>query len=166
MAANQHRYHVHLVWTGGPGSASFRNHNRDYLLRSGDKPPISGSSDAIFRGNAARWNPEDLLVASLSACHQLWYLGLCAEAGIVVTAYEDDAEGVMIEEKSGGAGQFTEVILRPRVTLAPGSDQATAKALHHTAHERCFIARSMNFPVTHTPVVMIESAPGSELQQA
>ena len=158
-AGRLHRYHIHLVWTGRQESTSFRNHNRDYLIASEGKPSIRGSSDAVFRGDSARWNPEDLLVASLSACHELWYLGLCAAANIVVIAYEDDAEGVMFEEHAGGAGQFTEVILRPRVTLAPGSDLAAAEALHHTAHERCFIARSVNFPVTQIPYTEIEPAP-------
>lgn len=156
----EHRYEVHLAWTGGQqGSSPFRNHSRDYLLISGTKPPISGSADPVFRGNPARWNPEELLVASLAACHQLWYLGLCAAAGIVVVAYEDDAEGVMRETSPGGAGAFTEVVLRPRVVLAPASDLATAEALHHQAHERCFIARSVNFPVTLVPQTVIGPAP-------
>lgn len=161
MATRQHRYRVDLTWTGHENAGTtFRNHNRNYVLSASSKPLISGSSDPIFRGDAARWNPEDLLVASLCACHQLWYLGLCAAAGIVVTAYEDHAEGVMVEEAAGGAGQFSEVTLRPHVTLAPGSDLAAAEALHHTAHERCFIARSVNFPVKHAPVVVVADTPG------
>jgi organic hydroperoxide reductase OsmC/OhrA len=150
MAGRRHNYRVRLHWTGNSGAdaASFRRHDRSYELSAPGKPVIAGSSDAVFRGDAARWNPEDLLVASLSSCHQLWYLGLCAAAGVVVAAYEDDAEGVMLEEEAGGAGQFTAVVLRPRVTLAPGADRARAQALHATAHAKCFIARSVNFPVT------------------
>jgi organic hydroperoxide reductase OsmC/OhrA len=165
MAVREHRYRVQLSWTGDAGApaASFRNHNRAYVLSARGKPPIAGSSDAAFRGDRSRWNPEDLLVASLSACHKLWYMGLCAEAGVTVLAYEDEAEGVMLEDKAGGAGQFTAVVLHPRVTLAPGSDTDKAKTLHHVAHEKCFIARSVNFPVTHVPsIIVAASAAGPE----
>jgi organic hydroperoxide reductase OsmC/OhrA len=155
MADRKHHYSTRLVWTGGKDSTgSFRNHVRAYEISAPGKPVIPGSSDAVFRGDAARWNPEDLLVASLSACHKLWYMGLCAAAGIVVLAYEDTADGTMIEEAEGG-GQFVKVTLRPRVTLAPGSDRREAESLHHEAHQKCFIARSVNFPVVHEPVVEI-----------
>ena len=151
MAANQHRYRVHLVWTGGPGSASFRNHNRDYLLSSGDKPPISGSSDAIFRGNAARWNPEDLLVASLSACHMLTFIDTARHHGFVVDLYEDDAVGVL-GRTAEGRRAITSVTLRPRIGFVgpqPSPDQLAD--LHHRAHEGCFIANSVRTVVTVAP---------------
>src|SRR6202046_4952316 len=111
MATRTHIYRTHLTWTGADAAVPFRNHRRDYRVAADGKSPIEGSSDALFRGDASRWNPEDLLVASLSACHQLWYLGLCAEAGIVVQAYRDDAVGVMAEQ-ADGAGQFESVTLR------------------------------------------------------
>jgi organic hydroperoxide reductase OsmC/OhrA len=156
MAGQTHHYSTRLVWTGGKDSTgSFRNHVRAYEISAPGKPVIAGSSDAVFRGDAGRWNPEDLLVASLSACHKLWYMGLCAAAGIVVLAYEDAADGTMVEEEAGGGGQFVKVTLRPRVTLAPGSDRRKAESLHHTAHKNCFIARSVNFPVVHEPVVEV-----------
>lgn len=155
MGDRTHRYEATLVWTGGTAQAvPFGKHDRSYDLQVPGKPTIPGSSDTVFRGNPNRWNPEDLLVASLSACHHLWYMGLCAAAGIVVRAYEDAAEGTMEEEATGG-GQFVRVTLRPRVTLAPGSDRQRALALHHTAHEKCFIARSVNFPVEHVAVVEV-----------
>jgi organic hydroperoxide reductase OsmC/OhrA len=157
--SREHHYHTRLVWTGGANTAEpFRNHDRAYEIHSQGKASIAGSSDPVFRGNASRWNPEDLLVASLSACHQLWYLGLCAAAGIVILTYEDEAEGIMIEEAAGGAGQFARVTLRPRVILAPGSDREGALALHHTAHEKCFVARSVNFPVDYDCVVEVASS--------
>ncbi len=149
MAGKTHHYRVALNWTGADDGGN----RRDYVLTALGKPPIAGSADAVFGGDAARWNPEDLLVASLSACHQLWYLGLCAAAGIAVTGYTDAAEGVMIEESAGGAGQFTEVVLRPVVTLAAPADTAKAMALHDVAHARCFIARSVTFPVRCEPRV-------------
>lgn len=152
MPAHEHSYAVSLQWTGneGPGTSSYTGYKRDHDIRGAGKPVIVGSSDPAFRGDAARWNPEELLVASLAACHQLWYLHLCAQAGVVVVAYEDHAVGVMSEE-AGGAGQFSRVVLRPQVTLAAGSDAAKALSLHHDANAKCFIARSMNFPVLHEP---------------
>jgi organic hydroperoxide reductase OsmC/OhrA len=113
---------------------------------------IAGSSDPHFRGDGTRYNPEDLLVASLSACHMLSYLHLCAVNQVVVTAYEDDAIGSMAENRDG-SGQFIEVVLRPRVTIAPESDVVKALALHEDAGRVCFIARSVNFPVRHEPII-------------
>jgi len=151
-----HRYGTRLKWMGAAdGTAPFRRHDRSYLLSCGGKPAIEGSSDPVFRGDASRWNPEDLLVASLSACHHLWYMGLCAQAGIEVVAYEDDAEGEMREVATDGAGEFVRVTLRPHVTIAAGADRDEALALHGKAHENCFIARSVNFPVEHVPFVDI-----------
>lgn len=150
MGAKQHHYRVSLAWSGntGGGTASGRGYSRAHELLAEGKPPIPGSSEPGFRGDGSRWNPEELLLASLSACHQLWYLGLCAAAGVVATAYEDHAEGWMAEE-ADGAGQFTRVLLRPHVALAPGSDVGKARALHHEANAKCFIARSVRFPVEH-----------------
>lgn len=156
MPQREHRYSVHLTWTGntGTGTSSYREYKRDHELASPGKAVISGSSDPHFRGDRSRWNPEELLVASLSACHQLWYLHLCADAGVVVTAYEDRAEGVMVEEADGG-GRFLRVVLRPAVAIATHSERSVALALHEKAHALCFIARSVNFPVEHEPTVTV-----------
>ena len=147
--AREHRYHTTVRWTGntGAGTVSYRGYRRDYEIAAEGKPVIPGSSDPHFRGDGARWNPEELLVASLSACHKLWYLHLCADAGIVVTSYEDDAEGFMTE-LANGSGSFDRVVLRPRVTITAESDAAHAMALHERAHEMCFIASSVKFPVS------------------
>jgi organic hydroperoxide reductase OsmC/OhrA len=152
--ARQHAYTVTVTWTGnaGNGTTGYRDYQRSHEIASLGKPPIYGSSDPAFRGDAQRWNPEELLVASLSACHKLWYLHLCADAGVVVNAYIDEATGVM-EESTDGSGQFVQVILKPKVSLAPGSDPAKALSLHHAAHAKCFIARSVNFPVLCEPSV-------------
>ena len=156
MAGKQHRYRVELKWTGnrGAGTKSYTAYERSHELRAGAKPMLPASSDPSFRGDRERWNPEELLVASLSSCHQLWYLHLCAVNGVIVTAYEDAAEGVMAEE-SDGSGQFVSVTLRPHVTIAQGSDPDKAQHLHHEASAKCFIARSMNFPVAHEPTVTV-----------
>jgi organic hydroperoxide reductase OsmC/OhrA len=155
VAARTHRYNVTVKWTGntGSGTSDYKKYRRDHEIVSNfAKQPILGSSDPAFRGDAARWNPEELLVASLSACHKLWYLHLCAEAGVVVTEYVDDAEGIM-QESPDGSGTFRRVILRPRVIIASSSDSEKARTLHQVAHAKCFIANSVNFPVEHEPAV-------------
>ncbi len=146
--AEVHTYCVSVCWTGntGTGTSGYREYARLYDIAAAGKPAIAGSSDPAFRGDRGRWNPEELLVASLAACHELWYLHLCADAGIVVLAYEDRAEGVM-EEAASGSGRFSRVTLRPLVTLAAGGDRERAMHLHGEAHARCFIANSVNFPV-------------------
>jgi len=152
---SKHEYTTHIRWTGnqGTGTSEYRAYSRNHDIAAPRKSaPIAGSSDPHFRGEAARYNPEDLLVASLSACHMLSYLHLCAVNGIVVTAYEDEATGTMRENKDG-SGEFTEVMLRPRVTVTAASDPAKALQLHEEAGKLCFIARSVNFPVRHEPIV-------------
>lgn len=146
----EHHYKVQVEWTGnrGSGTSGYRDYDRNHVISTTGKPAIPGSSDPAFRGDAARWNPEDLLVASASACHKLWYLHLCAEAGIVVTAYVDEAEGTMQEDAS--SGQFERIVLRPRVTIAAG-DHELALQLHHAAHDKCYIANSVNFPILCEP---------------
>jgi organic hydroperoxide reductase OsmC/OhrA len=153
MAGRTHRYTVTLRWTGnaGSGTSGYRAYRRDHVTEVAGKPPIPGSSYPAFRGDPARWNPEELLVSSLSSCHMLWFLHLCADAGVVVTGYIDRPEGEMAETPDGG-GRFSRVILRPEATLAAGSDIGKARHLHHLAHEKCFIANSVNFPVQCEPV--------------
>jgi organic hydroperoxide reductase OsmC/OhrA len=147
--ARQHSYSITTTWKGntGSGTSGYRNYERSFEMAVPGKPLVLGSSDPAFRGDRARWNPEELLVASLSSCHQLWYLHLCADAGVVVLAYVDDAVGLM-EESSDGGGQFVSVTLKPKVLIATGCDVKKAQSLHEAAHEKCFIARSVHFPVT------------------
>jgi organic hydroperoxide reductase OsmC/OhrA len=156
--AREHHYAVTVDWTGnkGSGTSGYTAYARAHEIRIAGKPTIPGSSDPSFRGDPARYNPEELLVASLSGCHMLWYLHLCSVAGIVVTQYVDNAEGTMIEESDGG-GRFTSVVLKPEVSVKRGADLAKARELHAAAHEMCFIARSVNFPVTHEPTIREEA---------
>lgn len=152
MAAAHHVFTCSIAWTGnrGSGTSSYKAYGRDYVISAPGKPPLPGSSAPEFRGDADRYNPEDLLVAALSSCHMLWYLHLAADAGIVVTGYSDAPAGIM-ETAADGGGQFTKVTLRPHVTLAAGSDESAAAAVHEAAHEKCFIARSVNFPIVCEP---------------
>ncbi|WP_027209897.1 OsmC family protein [Burkholderia sp. WSM2232] len=153
MAYGEHTYKVCVQWTGnrGSGTSGYRDYGRDHVIASGNKPAIAGSSDAAFLGDADRWNPEDLLVASASACHKLWYLHLCSDAGIVVMDYRDDAEGTMLD--SPQQGRFSQIVLRPRVLVQAGADVELARRLHHAAHEKCYIANSVNFPILCEPVI-------------
>ncbi len=146
--AGTHRYTATVEWTGntGDGTRTYKSYERAHVISVTGKPPIPGSSDPAFRGDAARWNPEDLLVSSLSTCHMLWFLHLAAAAKVVVTAYVDHASGTMVEDASGG-GRFTEVVLEPEVTIEGIFDTTKIDTLHHEAHEKCFIANSVNFPV-------------------
>jgi len=163
--SKEHVYQTNLVWTGnlGAGTKTYTGYSRAHEISIAGKPVIVGSSDPHFRGDASRYNPEDLLVAALSACHMLYYLHLCADAGIVVTEYRDAATGRMIETPDGG-GHFTEVTLHPRVVISKGSDVEKAEALHHQAHELCFIANSVNFPVRTEARTSVEksSAPAGD----
>jgi organic hydroperoxide reductase OsmC/OhrA len=156
--SKQHTYEVSTAWTGdlGSGTSAYDAYSRDHLLRIGTKPAIEASSDPAFRGDPARHNPEELLVASLSSCHMLWYLHLCATNKIVVTGYVDDAIGTMQEEKNG-SGRFVDVTLRPRVTIGAGDDAELAARLHQDAHRYCFIANSVNFPVRCEPTIDVST---------
>ncbi len=155
---HQHRYRVDVDWTGnlGSGTQSYRGYERSHEIRVPGKPALAGSSDAAFRGDASRHNPEDLLVAALSSCHMLAYLHLAATAKVVVTAYSDAAEGMMETDADGG--RFVEVVLRPTVTISATSDAMKAAALHADAHHACFIASSVNFPVHCEPRIVVEVA--------
>ncbi len=164
MIGRNHHYATSLRWTGnrGTGTSGYRDYDRSYDLAVEAKPTLAGSSDPTFRGDAGKWNPEEMLLSALSSCHMLSYLHLCADAGIVVLDYTDDAVGTM-ELGSDDAGRFTNVTLRPQVTVAEGADTAKAQELHHIAHEKCFIANSVNFPVACEAAIMQHAA---ELQNA
>lgn len=152
MIHRNHTYQLTITWTGnkGHGTGNYKSYDRSHTIQAAGKVAIPGSSDPAFMGDVTRYNPEEMLVASLSACHMLWYLHLCAEAGVVVTAYRDAATGNM-EETANGGGRFTLVTLHPEVTVAEEGMIDKANALHARANELCFIANSCNFPVHHQP---------------
>jgi organic hydroperoxide reductase OsmC/OhrA len=156
----QHTYQIEVNWTGnlGQGTRSYAGYRRDHVISAPGKPDISGSSDPAFRGDPSRYNPEELLVASISTCHMLWYLHLCSDNGVTLLDYRDRATGSM-RENADGSGEFVRVVLKPLVTISAGDDYAKALALHEVAHKFCFVARSVNFPVQIEPE--IERAPGA-----
>ena len=156
MAGKTHTYQATVRWTGntGSGTSSYKAYTRDHVISAAGKPDLLGSSDPAFRGDGTRYNPEDLLVASASTCHMLWYLHLAMEAGVVVTAYEDAPVGTMVEDAVRG-GYFTGIVLHPRVTISPSSDPVKAAAAHAAAHTKCYIANSLNFPITIEPETVV-----------
>ena len=158
MTGNQHHYHVDVEWTGnlGAGTQSYRGYERSHDIRIAGKPTLAGWAEAAFHGDASRHNPEDLLVAALSACHMMAYLHVATVAGVVVAAYADAAEGTM--SLDGIAGRFVEVVLHPQVTISADSDATKAEALHADAHHACFIANSVNFPVRCEPRIVVAAA--------
>jgi organic hydroperoxide reductase OsmC/OhrA len=152
-----HSYTASTQWTGnqGTGNSNYRTYERSHTIAIPGKADLLCSSDPAFRGDKTKHNPEDLLVASISGCHMLWYLHVCSDNGVIVTNYIDQAVGVMAENQNG-SGQFTEVILSPQVTVQDASMIEKANALHDKAHSMCFIARSLNFPVHHKPSATAE----------
>lgn len=153
-----HLYNVRVEWTGnrGSGTVGYRSYDRSHLIHVAGKPSLEGSSDPAFLGNPSQYNPEDMFMASLSACHMLWYLHLCSEAGVKVLSYEDAAVGEMKIEKDGG-GAFQKVILNPKVVVAENEMVREARTLHTEANRLCFIANSCNFPVLHAAEVVVHS---------
>jgi organic hydroperoxide reductase OsmC/OhrA len=154
----QHNYKLIVKWTGnkGIGTSNYAAFERSHLILVDNKIEILGSSDPAFRGDKTKHNPEELLLASVSSCHMLWYLHLCAVAGIIVTDYIDNATGIMMETLNGG-GKFTEINLHPTVTIIDSSMTEKANELHKKANELCFIANSVNFRVYHHPCCIINT---------
>ncbi len=149
-----HTYYSKITWTGntGSGTSDYKSYERNHIISVKNKTDIPSSSDPAFRGDATKHNPEDLFLSALASCHMLWYLHLCANAGIVVTSYTDNATGIM-EESLSGSGKFTAVTLHPHVIITDAAMITKAIALHHETNRMCFIANSCNFPVKHNPVI-------------
>jgi organic hydroperoxide reductase OsmC/OhrA len=145
-----HHYSLTVNWTGnkGEGTNGYKSYERSHEIIIEGKEKIIGSSDPAFLGDKTKHNPEDLLLASISSCHMLWYLHLCSDAGIIVTNYIDNAKGIM-EETTNGGGKFTSIALYPTITLKNIEQQGQANALHTKANELCFIANSLNFKIGH-----------------
>lgn len=155
-----HQYKLTVEWTGnnGTGTSNAAAYRRDHTLSADGKEPLPCSSDPAFRGDSSKYNPEDMLVYALSSCHMLWYLHLCADAGIIITNYVDHPEGTMVDTGAGGkGGHFTEVVLNPVITITDAAKESLANQLHEKAHEKCFIANSCNFPIHHKPTFVVQT---------
>ncbi|MBU2527081.1 MAG: OsmC family protein [Bacteroidetes bacterium] len=149
----KHKYEIKIEWTGneGSGTLNYKSYKRNHkIIAEGKYDKIKGSSDPSFLGDKTRYNPEDLFLSSLSACHMLWYLHLCSAHNIVVTEYVDAATGIL-EETENGSGKFTEVTLNPKVRIKEQNMIEKANKLHEEANKMCFIANSCNFKISHKP---------------
>ncbi len=155
MAAGE-AHTARIVWTGdlGQGTRSYRGYARTWEVRTPGKPVIRCSNDPMLGGDPGLANPEDMLLAALSACHMLWYLHLASAAAIVVRAYVDNPVGVG-ETSADGAGRFVSATLHPRIAVEAGADLGVARGLHGEVHRYCFISRSVNFPVVCQPVFSV-----------
>jgi organic hydroperoxide reductase OsmC/OhrA len=155
MTTNVHDYAARLRWEGntGRGTSTYTSYERSWRVGIEGKPDLAGSAAAMFRGDAARHDPEDLFLAAIVSCHMLSYLALCAREGVDVVEYEDEARGRLVLE--GGGGRFEEVVLHPTVTVRDEATVELAERLHVTAHELCFIASSCRVPIRHQAVVRV-----------
>lgn len=146
----EHDYTSTVTWTGnrGTGTSAYRAYDRTWEVRTPGKPVIKCSNDPLLGGDPTLHNPEDLLLSALSSCHMLWYLHLASDAGIAVQAYEDMPLGVG-ESAPDGTGRFLRAILRPVITVPAGTDLTLADDIHHQISAKCFVARSVNFPVEY-----------------
>ncbi|HEV7691594.1 MAG TPA: OsmC family protein [Hyphomonadaceae bacterium] len=151
--SKQHPYTSRVIWTGnrGEGTKTYRGYDRTWQIATPGKPVVECSNDPLLGGDPSKPNPEDLLLSALSSCHMLWYLHLASDAGIVVVSYEDSPLGIG-ETTPNGAGRFLSATLKPRIEVKAGADLKRAEAIHHEIHQFCFIARSVNFPVSYEPV--------------
>lgn len=152
--SKHHHYKLNVKWTGntGEGTSKYEAYERSHEISMKGKKKLLGSSGSPFRGDTSKYSPEDLLLASLSACHMLWYLHLCADEGVVVLEYSDSAEAKMIQT-SNGSGYFTEAVLNPKVVVAEAKMMKKAMDLHKKANAYCFIANSVKFSVYHKPQI-------------
>lgn len=151
---SEHRYQITMQWEGntGQGTKDYKSYERSHRLKVEGKSDLLCSSDPAFRGDPTKWNPEELLLGSLSSCHMLWYLHLCAINKIVVWDYRDNPTAVMSVDSSG-AGRFIEAILSPSIVITEVDRIADAERLHHEAHQKCFIANSISFPTKINPKI-------------
>ncbi len=156
MPRKSHLYSSRVTWVGntGAGTQSYAGYARDYCVEIAAKPVLAGSADPAFRGDANLHNPEDLFLSAIAACHMLTYLALCAGRGVVVSAYEDHAEGLLSVESDGG-GRFERILLRPGVTITRAENADLAMQLHQAAHALCFIGNSCSTPIQHEARVRI-----------
>lgn len=151
-----HHYTTQIIWTGnkGTGTSGYTEYERSHLILAENKVTIEASSDAPFRGDTSKYNPEDLFLSSIASCHMLWYLHLCADNGIIVKSYVDNPKGTL-ETFANGSGKFSTITLYPVVEVAESSMIETAEQLHHNAHEMCFMANSVNFEIFVEPQINI-----------
>lgn len=144
----EHHFKASLKWTGntGMGTATYTAYDREHRFAVEGKDPINLSSAPVFRGDAEKYNPEDMLIYAVSSCHMLWFLHCCADAGFIAIEYSDTPEGTLSIDKNG-IGKFTSIILKPTVVFKSPISQEQLRLLHDKAHTHCFIANTLSCPV-------------------
>jgi organic hydroperoxide reductase OsmC/OhrA len=150
-------YTAQVLWEREGADFARNRYSRRHRLRfDGGAEVLASSSPQVVPlpwSDPGGVDPEEAFVASLASCHMLWFLSLAAKAGYVVDRYSDDAQGVMARNAAGKTA-MTQVTLRPHAVFAGDRrpDRGQLEALHHAAHEACFIANSVNTEVRCEPV--------------
>lgn len=144
----KHLFKAKALWSLDRKSENIKTYSRNHSITIEGKPVLNVSAAKAFKGDAALYNPEDMLLSSLVSCHMMSYLYVCAQNGIEVLTYTDDAVATL-EVNDDGSGSFKEVTLTPKVIIAQADRIEEALALHKKANELCFIANSCNFPILH-----------------
>ena len=144
---------THLTWHPMDQKFSYNSYSRMYTIRAKGKPDFVGTAAPDYNGSKYHYNPEDMLIMSLSACHMLSYLAYASNSKVEVLSYQDDAQGVLHSENK--RIKFKEIILSPKIVISEDSDIKRAEALHEKAHDACFIANSVNFPILIQPKISI-----------
>jgi organic hydroperoxide reductase OsmC/OhrA len=146
-------HHATIAWKRTSADYTYDRYNRAHEMRFKNGGIVLAASSApAFKGDAERVDPEEAYVASLSSCHMLTFLAICARKRLTVESYEDDAVG-FLEKGNKGKLWMARVRLSPRVTFAPGTgvDAAQLAQIHHLSHQECFIANSVNSEITIVP---------------
>ena len=143
-------HYAGVRWTRTSEAFTYETYNRTHeIVFKAGRICLPASSAPAFRGEADRVDPEEAYVASLSSCHMLTLLAICARRRLTVDAYEDEAVG-FLEKNADGKLWIARVSLRPRIVFAPGAqpDPAALNAIHEQSHAECFIANSVNTQVS------------------
>lgn len=151
----KHLFRAKAIWTLKKKDENIKSYSRNHSITIEGKSNLEVSAAKAFKGDAALYNPEDMLLSSLVSCHMMSYLYVCAQFGIEVLSYSDDAVATL-EVNDDGSGRFTEVTLKPKVLITNANRIEEALLLHKKANELCFIANSCNFPVYHNPVCEVK----------
>ena len=141
-------HHASILWKRASADFTYGGYNRAHeMVFKGGAIVLPASSAPEFKGDAGRVDPEEAYVASLSSCHMLTFLAICARRGLTVDSYEDEAVG-FLEKGADGKLWMARVILRPNVVFAAGAPPDDLADLHHKSHAECFIASSVRTKVT------------------
>jgi organic hydroperoxide reductase OsmC/OhrA len=146
-----HRYEARLHWTGSTG-LGWEHYERTHSVIAPPAEQELRVTTGESKGDPTVLNPEQLLLMAASSCQMLWFLHLASKARLDVVAYEDEASAVMPEDDP--PVRITEIVLRPRITVAGDASDERIRKLVDTAHEHCFIANSLNSSMSIEPSVV------------